>query len=266
MPMQISISNAIGGGGGSQGGAPSFSSTESFQFDGNLDRFIGVGNYTPLNAQTKATFSIWIKPTYITPQDGILFHVPRNTQISRSQFLCYLDTSNRIRWSMNRTSYYVYSNTSAIILNQWNHILICVDLNLLSTDKGKLFINGVDQTGFVNLVTPTAFDLSSGGLMIADETLGYLSPFEGNIDEFSIWSGSDQRANVAEIYNGGVPNDLNSLPTAPQPTTWQRMGEDAVWDGTAPGKFVMIDVNGGYVNTSEGLNPADPSPSTDVPT
>ena len=99
--------------------------------------------------------------------------------------------------------------------------------------------------------------------MIADETLQYLSPFEGNIDELAIWSGTDQRANVAEIYNGGVPNDLNSLPTAPPPTTWQRMGEDAVWDGS---KFVMTDVNGGYVNTSEWLNPADPSPSTDVPT
>ena len=35
--MQISISNAIGGGGGAQGsgGGSSFASTNSFEFDGN---------------------------------------------------------------------------------------------------------------------------------------------------------------------------------------------------------------------------------------
>ena len=123
---------------------PSFASTKSFQFDGITDRFIGVGNYSELDGQNKATFSFWIKPTYATAKYGILFHVPRNTQISRSQFLCYLDDTDRIRWSMNRTSYYVYSKTSAITLNQWNHILICVDLNLLST-QFHCHINFINQ-------------------------------------------------------------------------------------------------------------------------
>ena len=239
---------------------PSFADTKSFQFDGITDRFIGVGNYSELDGQNKATFSFWIKPTYVTAKYGILFHVPRNTQTSRSQFLCFLDNSNRIRWSMSITSYYIYSNTNAITLNQWNHVLICVDLP--STDEGKIFINGIDQTDIQNLGNRTQFDTSSGGLMIAEETQGYLSPFDGNMDEVAIWSGSDQRANVSEIYNGGLPNDLNNLPTAPQPTTWQRMGEDVLWNGFA---FTMTDVNGGYVNRGIGLNASDPNPTTDVP-
>ena len=46
--MQISISNAIGGGGGAKGGGgtPSFSNVNSFSFDGVDDYFIGVGGYT----------------------------------------------------------------------------------------------------------------------------------------------------------------------------------------------------------------------------
>ena len=239
---------------------PSFADTKSFQFDGITDRFIGVGNYSELDGQNKATFSFWIKPTYDTAKYGILFHVPRNTQTSRSQFLCFLDNSNRIRWSMNTTSYYVYSNQNVINLNQWNHVLICIDLP--STDEGKIFINGIDQTAVDNLGGRTQFDTSSGGLMIAEETQGYVTPFDGNIDEVAIWSGSDQRANVSEIYNGGLPNDLNNLPTAPQPTTWQRMGEDVLWNGFA---FTMTDVNGGYVNRGIGLNASDPNPTTDVP-
>ncbi len=242
------------------GATPSFESTNSFSFDGIADRFIGVGNYNELNGQNKATWSIWIKPTYASPKFGILYHVPRNTQTSRSQFLCFLDTDNRIRWSMTSIATYVYSKTNVITLNQWNHILICVDL--IAVDKAKIFINGVDETALVNL-TATQFDTSSGGLWIAKEARGFFSPFDGNIDELAIWSGSDQRANVAEIYNGGVPNDLNTLPTAPQPTTWQRMGEDAVWDGS---EFVMTDVNGGYVNTNRFMSPTDPNPTTDVPT
>ena len=63
-------------------------------------------------------------------------------------------------------------------------------------------------------------------------TLGYfhlvfsvIAMITGLIDESAIWSGTDQRANVSEIYGGGVAVDLNALATAPNPTTWYRMGD-----------------------------------------
>jgi len=232
---------------------PSFSNTKSIAVDGVDDFCETASTYSELDGQNKATFSFWIKPTYDTAKYGILFHVPRNTQTSRSQFLCFLDNSNRIRWSMNTTSYYLYSNQNVINLNQWNHVLICIDLP--STDEGKIFINGIDQTAIDNLGSRTQFDTSSGGLMIAEETQGYLSPFDGNMDEVAIWSGSDQRANVAEIYASGSVVDLNTLATAPNPTTWYRMGDG----DTAP---TIQDTNGSANLTMTNFTTF----STDVPT
>ena len=47
----------------------------------------------------------------------------------------------------------------------------------------------------------------------------------GSIDEVAIWNSALSSAAVTEIYNSGVPNDLDSLSNASDPTVWYRMGE-----------------------------------------
>jgi len=188
-----------------------------------------------------------------------VLHIPRNTTGTNGQITIFLDNNNRIRWSMDTSSYYIFSNSNAITLGQWNHVLICVDLSI--TDEGRIFVDGVDQTALDNLNTRNFFSTSSGGLMIGENTYGYLNPFLGNIDEVAIWSGTDQRANVSEIYGGGEAVDLNNLATAPPPTTWSRIGDNATWNGAT---WTMTDVNGGYTNRS--ANMVEANRTTDVPT
>ena len=81
----------------------------------------------------------------------------------------------------------------------------------------------------------------------------------GNIDELAIWSGTDLRNDVATIYNNGEPTDLNNNGLT-APTTWQRMGDNATWNGAT---WTMTDVNGGYTNRS--INMAEANRTTDVP-
>ena len=239
------------------GGTPAFSNVNSFTFNGVDEYFVGVGTYTELNAQNKATISFWIKP-----QDNafrILLHVPINNSNANGQFLIY-QRNGRIQMNIDTASYYCITPDNTLILNQWQHVMICMDLP--STDEGKIFINGVDQTIVENWGNRTALSTSTGGLYIGEANNGYQAPFYGNMDEVAIWSGSDQRANVSEIYNGGLPNDLNNLPTAPQPTTWQRFGDNgATWNGFS---WTMTDVNGSYVN--RGVNMVEANRTTDVPT
>ena len=262
--MQISISNAIGGGGGAQGsgGGSSFENVNSFTFDGNSDYIESVSTYTELDSQTKVTFSLWVKPQL--NQNGILFHIPRNTSLAQGQVLCSIDNSYRVRWSMDTTTYFGNSKINVITLNTWNHILICIDLTQsASQDKNRVFINGVNQTAVSNLGTRTAFSTSTGSLLIGEETLGYLTPFLGNMDEFAIWSGTDLRNDVATIYNGGIPNDLNNNGLT-APTTWYRMGEAATYAG---GEWTLVDQGSGGNNGFSDTLPAPPAqPSTDVPT
>ena len=233
---------------------PPFSNVNSFSFDGVDDYFTGVGTYSELNGATKTTISFWIKP-----QDNgfrILLHVPRNNTNANGQFLIY-QRNGRIQMNIDTSSYYCLTPDNTLILNEWQHVMICMDLP--STDEGKIFINGVDQTSQENWYNRTALSPSIGGLYIGEANNGYQSPFYGNLDEVAIWSGTDLRNDVATIYNNGVPTDLNNNGLT-APTTWQRMGDLASWNGAT---WTMTDVNGSYTNRS--INMVEANRTTDVP-
>jgi len=234
---------------------PSFTNVNSFSFDGVDDYFLGTSTYSELDGQNKATISFWIKP-----QDNafrILLHVPRNNTNANGQFLIY-QRNGRIHMNIDTSSFYCITPDNTLILNQWQHVMICMDLP--STNEGKIFINGVDKTSAENWYNRTALSTSIGGLYIGEANNGYMSPFYGNLDEVAIWSGTDLRNDVATIYNNGTPTDLNNNGLT-APTTWQRMGDNATWNGAT---WTMTDVNGGYTNRS--INMVEANRTTDVPT
>jgi len=234
-----------------------FTNTLSMSLDGIDDYFLGASTYSELDGQTKMTFSCWIKPTSATT--SVIASIKDSG--STEQFRVIFHSS---RYIIIRTHTGSGRDTktanSSITLNVWTHISFCLDLSLSLGSRGKIFINGVDATSADSMNQPS-INTSGGGLRIGATDVGSLLPFPGLIDELAIWSGTDQRANVSEIYGGGEAVDLNNLATAPQPTTWQRMGDLATWNGAT---WTMTDVNGGYVNTS--VNMAEASRTTDVPT
>ncbi len=244
---------------------PSFADTKSFQFDGVTDYFEGSSTYSEMNGGTKLTLSVWLKPIAGSPLLEYVLSNPRNLTANEHQFALVLFEGRTIAFDVqSRTSQLVSGRIGAITYGAWNHILVCVDLNRTIGTEGIMFINGVDETTTSAMGTLSSFYAATDVLHIGIDANGGYNRYNGNIDELAIWSGQDLRdqIKVSEIYNGGLPNDLNNLPTAPQPTNWFRMGENATWDGS---KFDMTDVNGGYVNTSVGITPSDPNPTSDVP-
>jgi hypothetical protein len=240
------------------GGTPPFSNLHSFSFDGVDEYFIGTSTYSELDGQNKMTVSFWVKPS--SSHFGQIFEIAKNSTSTNTQIRVFIDTSQKLRLQMNNTTLYLRSNNGGITLNAWNNVIFCIDKSLAGGDRGKVFVNGVDDT-FVQNIDTLGFDTSSSGLYIGESVNNYMPTFNGLIDEIAIWSGTDQRANVSEIYGGGQAVDLNNLATAPQPTTWQRMGDNATWNGAT---WTMTDVNGGYTNRS--INMVEANRTTDVPT
>ena len=265
MPTNINFDKKLGISGGtniilpSVSPVPSFASTKSFQFDGITDKFGGIATYNTSDNAEKITISSWINldsssnnQTYLCGVDGgtlFSFAVRLQTLTNTTCWLYTDDASNSARAS---------ADLGAIKNTGWHHLMVCLDLSLPNTTECQIFFDGILQTTTGNFILGFLKN-STSQLQIGASSLGFLG---GNVDEFAIWVGSDQRANVSEIWNGGLPNDLNTLPTAPQPTNWFRMGEFAIWDGRA---FSMTDVNNSYVVRSQGLNASDPNPTTDVP-
>lgn len=244
------------------GGTPAFSNVNSFTFNGVDEYFVGVGTYSELNAQNKMTLSLWMKPISGAPLYEYVVTVPRNSTANDHVFSFQHFENNYLSFSIDgRTTQSVQANISSITYGSWNHIMCVLDTTLSGNNRARIYVNGVDETYQFSLGTLTTLQNASGGLMIAEEPQGAYNPYKGLIDEVAIWSGSDQRANVGEIYSGSGAVDLNNLPTAPQPTTWQRMGDDATWNGFS---WTMTDVNGSYVN--RGVNMVEANRTTDVPT
>ena len=244
------------------GSTPAFSNVNSFTFNGVDEYFVGVGTYSELNAQNKMTLSLWMKPISGAPLYEYVVTVPRNSTANDHVFSFQHFENNYLAFSIDgRTTKYALGNISAITYGQWNHVMCCLDGTLSGADRMKIYVNGIDETYQTSVGTFTTLQNASGGLMIAEEPQGAYNPYKGLIDEVAIWSGSDQRANVSEIYSASGAVDLNNLPTAPQPTTWQRFGDNgATWNGFT---WTMTDVNGSYVN--RGVNMSAANKTTDVP-
>ena len=70
------------------------------------------------------------------------------------------------------------------------------------------------------------------------------------VDELAIW-GSDQSANIADIYNSGSPFDLTSLTTSPN--HWWRMGDgdtySTILDNIGNVHFVMYNMTAADIVT-----------------
>jgi hypothetical protein len=239
---------------------PSFQNLNSFSFDGVDEYFLGTSTYSELDSQNNFTFSFWIKPTNLNNTKVVFSIGNGNADTRAQQFFLQISATGQMLFYLGTMSYYCRSNNSAISSNQWQHVLICRDHNEAIGSKAKIFVNSVDVTNNDSTRYWSNTANATTSLYIGEHTNGYANPFLGNIDEFAIWSGTDLRNDVATIYNNGVPNNLNDNGLTAR-TTWQRMGEDATWNGAT---WTMTDVNGGYTNRSIFM--VEANRTTDVPT
>ena len=200
--------------------APPFSSTRSFSFDGINDYFdcgdlsnIGISN------ASAASVSMWFK------KDGngnyILFELKEGS--SRIAIQSYL--SNSLYIYINGVSY----NAALTVDNdEWHNVILVFDgTGASNSDKLKLYFNGSNITvGTYSGTVPTSLGAFTSSMISNIGRTPSAAYFDGNIDEFGIWANSAlSSAAVTEIYNSGVPNDLDELTNASDPTVWYRMGE-----------------------------------------
>jgi hypothetical protein len=217
MPTSINFDKKLGFINGTSIVLPSGSgadfSTRSLFFDGIDDHIETSTTYSELDGGTKLSLSIWIKPISGSPFLEYIVSNPRDTTANNSQFALTLYEGSNISFNVqSRTSQYVAASISAINYGQWNHVLVCVDLNKPIGTEGIMFINGVDQTA-----------TSAMGTLI--DANGGFNRYNGYLDELAIWAGQDLRNDVATIYNNGKPADLTSL----NPTSWYRAGESSTF-------------------------------------
>ena len=212
MPMQISISNAIGGGGGAQGGGSSFENLYSFAFDGSLDYITIPDPYTTIDARDTFSISCWIK----IPSGGGGGVVGKNNTASYNAKR-FTFTASETQIEINTNSIAFRSGTLSLSVDTWYSIIVSIDRGRATqSDRCRVYVNGgspitnVLSSNFGQVVAD-ASPLTIGTLTRGTSSPIILSPFEGNIDELAIWQTALTTSEVSDIYNSGTPNDLSGL-------------------------------------------------------
>jgi len=203
------------------GGGSSFASINSFTFDGVDDYIESTTSWSVLDNATSWSISFWIYPTSTT-NDYFM-------ELGGSPILnCYyIGSSGLLQLSLGSGSYYARTSANSVPINQWTHVVWTWDGSQSRYNKYQLYVNGVSdralQSGNLNGQMGT---MSS--LYIGRRSLGTLN-FLGNLDEIAFWNGTIiSESEASEIYNSGVPTNLNDFSTPP--SSWIRMGENATWD------------------------------------
>ena len=225
--------------------APSFTNTKSIALDG-VDEFVdcGTGLGTAFGSTANISVSMWIKPD-VTSGNDLFFNIGNFSnsfgeiafQLSSNTFLIRIDNA-AYRLSVS------YTNTSA-----WNHIGFVYDGG--NSANTKMYINGALQSATTGGVHPSTLDLSGLKTIIG---AGYSSsfPFDGIIDEVSVFNSSLSPSDITAIYNSGVPTSLSSYSSL---VSWWRCGDG----DTAP---TLTDNKGSNNGTMTNFTTF----STDVPT
>lgn len=154
--------------------------------------------------------------------------------------------SIELRNTTTTNRYTATDNGSSHADNVWHHCLIIKPATHADT---KIYIDGVDQ-GVSESDNLNATIVSTEDLVLAAQVPFNAAFLDGLIDELAIWD-SDQTANIAEIFAGGMTRDYTELDQPP--LHYWKLGDNGYVDsGTSANKL-----NGTAVN--------NPTISTDVP-
>ena len=184
-----------------------FSRKKSSVYSLELDGSTSASLASNISFSGPFTISAWIKPK------------------ETSQFANPLGDASGSNFNLrfwNGALTFLYDNSNSVAVGNiydtdlWYHVVIVRD----SSDLITAYMNGV--TG-----SPATHQKNYSGTITTNKLIGSTNQFIGFCDEYAIWD-TDQSSNIAEIYNGGIPANLDSL----APIGWWRMGDDDSGSGT----------------------------------
>ena len=135
--------------------------------------------------------------------------------------------------------------STSIPNNVWTHIVLVGDI---SANNLQVYKNGFSDGNFGStLVTGTA----TGALTIGAQRNGAGGfDYNGNLSNVAIWSGAAlSSTEVTEIYNQGVPSNLNTF-SGTKPTAWWQLGSNSSFNATTS-QWTCLDEVG--TNNAESL-------------
>ena len=197
-------------------------SSYSLSFDGN--DWIDCSNSSILNIFNNISISAWVKASTFENYDLIIGRSTNNDYDLGISIAAGGGGVLRFHSGNGTTQEYVDSAGFSLALNQWYHVAI---VRTVTPNQVTFFINGQQLNTVALSLTPTgSTDITRIG------SRSGIFGFNGKIDETAIWNTALTSAQVLEIYNNGIPNNLSNF-SGTAPVSWWRLGENAFFNNNS---------------------------------
>ena len=213
----------------------------ALQLDGT-DDYINCGH---INLTGAFSLSFWTKYTTTS-----VVNVITQNNSGEATFGMYQLTDGKIRFWVTSSGSYNASNeitaNTATNNGNWNNIILINDGTNL-----KIYINGsLDNSSSNGVSSPyngTA-NFWIGGVEAGGST------FNGSISNVSVWNAGLTSSQVSEIYNEGVPSNLNNHSAYSNLVSWWQLGSNSSFNTNWT---VLNEISTGPNGTSSNMTEAD---------
>ena len=227
----------------------------ALDFDGTND-YIDCGNNSSLQFQpTDAlTLSCWFKADSYS-SNTIIASNNEWTGAYRGYNL-QLTSTGVLRFTMTSTytpsnNYIQISSSTTISTGSWYHIVITKDTSIANTGL-NMYINGSPTS-----VTRASLGTLSSFTYVSDFNIGGVGNgnqlFNGSISNVSVWNTNLTSSQVSEIYNEGVPSNLNNHSAYSNLVSWWQLGSNSSFNTN----WTVLDEKGSNNGTSSNMTEND---------
>jgi len=203
----------------------------AMNFDG-INDYINIPSFmSNLPSNNIYTISTWVKTDSDTNCLWGSSSIPN---------LLYAFVTNGTTFGVQRGSAGNINIPNLLTVGEWANVVAVFD----STTNCKLYINNV----FIQDVTVGSLGTVTDDFKISGGLNGYyLACSQSN---FSVWNSALTSSQVSEIYNEGLPGNLNSHSAYSNLVSWWQLGENSSFDGN---DWICADEKGTNNGTSAGM-------------
>lgn len=212
----------------------SFLNTKSMSFDNGIPQYVNMGNPGSLgfNKNQAFSFGCWFKTSNTTDYLSIISKLDSDFPYTGYELILIGPGEGRVlRFQMvdDQSAFCTFDSvTTGLDDGQWHFVFGTYDGSGAGSGM-KLYIDGVldgsltnDNTWDGDITNSINFQIGRRG----GANPGNSAPFEGSIDEVSVWTDIALSAGeVSEIYNSGSPTDLTTHSQYASLLSWYRMGD-----------------------------------------
>jgi hypothetical protein len=218
----------------------------ALNFDAAGTDRINFGNPTNLQITSSFSVSVWINQTPATDHATVIskdaFSTTRCWGLKSSR----APTSNFVMFYLfdpNNNAFNVESNIR-VDDGKWHHLTAVYEAG----NSVKIYIDGsLNNTNSTSI--PSSIANKNADIILGEaHTSGYYE-FGGSISNCSIWNTALTSAQVSEIYNEGVPSNLNNHSAYSNLVSWWQLGSNSSFNTN----WTVLDEKGSNNGTSSNM-------------